>query len=112
MYLKKYVISTPEITFTKRRLDDEFLILASDGLWDVMSREVACKVTSDCFQEPIPKPPEPVDLNVGPRTENEGDKILFQTKTGRAAALLTRLALARESKDNISVIVVDLKSGS
>ncbi|KAG9136356.1 hypothetical protein Leryth_022664 [Lithospermum erythrorhizon] len=38
-HLRPWVIPVPEITFTTRRDDDECLILASDGLWDVMSND-------------------------------------------------------------------------
>ena len=31
-YLKPYVTSEPEVTITERTVDDECLILASDGL--------------------------------------------------------------------------------
>eukprot|EP00250_Pteridium_aquilinum_P015947 c22854_g2_i1 orf=1-1587(-) len=34
-YLKRYVISEPEVRCIQRSEDDECLILASDGLWDV-----------------------------------------------------------------------------
>ncbi|KAG1658698.1 hypothetical protein FOA52_013638 [Chlamydomonas sp. UWO 241] len=35
--LRPYVIPEPEITVVTRSPDDEFLLLASDGLWDVFS---------------------------------------------------------------------------
>ncbi|KAK8592582.1 hypothetical protein V6N13_063155 [Hibiscus sabdariffa] len=37
--LKPWVISVPEVTFMTRTDEDECLILASDGLWDVLSNE-------------------------------------------------------------------------
>ncbi|KAL2540678.1 PPM-type phosphatase domain-containing protein [Abeliophyllum distichum] len=43
-YLKPFVISEPEVTITDRTAEDECLILASDGLWDVVSNETACGV--------------------------------------------------------------------
>eukprot|EP00250_Pteridium_aquilinum_P012650 c20856_g2_i2 orf=41-1594(+) len=33
-YLKRYVISEPDVTCLQRTEEDEFMILASDGLWD------------------------------------------------------------------------------
>ncbi|CAN1264123.1 Probable protein phosphatase 2C 8 [Linum perenne] len=43
-YLKPYIIPTPEVIVHKRsKEDDQFLILASDGLWDVITNEVACQ---------------------------------------------------------------------
>uniref|UniRef100_M1DLW0 protein-serine/threonine phosphatase n=1 Tax=Solanum tuberosum TaxID=4113 RepID=M1DLW0_SOLTU len=84
-YLKPYVISEPEFTFVKRKVNDECLILASDGLWDVVSNETACRMARVCLQ---------------------GDAIFF-SHSETAAALLTRIATGRNSHDNVSVIVVD-----
>ncbi len=38
--LKRYVIATPDLRDEVLSSEDEFLILASDGLWDVMSNQV------------------------------------------------------------------------
>lgn len=38
--LRPYVIPDPEITVLNRHPDDELLLLASDGLWDVMTCQV------------------------------------------------------------------------
>ncbi|KAL3818335.1 hypothetical protein ACJIZ3_004240 [Penstemon smallii] len=87
-YLKPYVISEPEVTIERRDSEDEFLILASDGLWDVISSKMACHVVRDCMKK-----------------EGPG---LITSRSASAATLLTRLALARGSSDNIGVVVVDL----
>ncbi|KAL2230285.1 protein phosphatase 2C 37-like [Sesamum indicum] len=105
-YLKPYVISEPEVTITERTAEDECLILASDGLWDVVSNETACGVARMCLQSR--KPPSP------PRSP--GNDIIV-TEAGEssdkacsdASILLTKLALARHSTDNVSVVVVDLR---
>ncbi|KAI3468536.1 hypothetical protein Pfo_025199 [Paulownia fortunei] len=109
-YLKPYVISEPEVTFTRRDAEDEFLILASDGLWDVMSTEMAGRVARECLKEPrdTVAASGSQDLNFVP-PENEGPGTVFPSRSASAAALLTRLALARKSGDNICVVVVDLK---
>uniref|UniRef100_A0A5B6YM54 protein-serine/threonine phosphatase n=1 Tax=Davidia involucrata TaxID=16924 RepID=A0A5B6YM54_DAVIN len=93
-YLKPYVISEPEVTVSKRTVLDEFLIVATDGLWDVMSNEVACEVVRKCLHGQIM------------RKFSEG------SWTGEAASMLVGLAMAKGSKDNISVIVVELKKSS
>ncbi|KHN07593.1 Protein phosphatase 2C 37 [Glycine soja] len=54
-YLKPYVISEPEVMVTERTEEDECLILASDGLWDVVSNETACGVVRMCLK--AQKPP-------------------------------------------------------
>lgn len=92
-YLKPYVISKPEVTINQRTDTDEFLILASDGLWDVVSNEVACQVVRKCFAGRI---------KWAAAAEVDG------TRASRAANVLADLAMSRGSKDNISVIVVDL----
>nr|BAI39596.1 protein phosphatase 2C AHG3 homolog [Solanum lycopersicum] len=88
-YLKPYVTSEPEVTITERTVEDECLILASDGLWDVVSNETACGVARMCL-----------------RSGHNSDHACTD-----ASILLTRLALARHSSDNVSVVVVDLKRG-
>ncbi|KAK4389124.1 putative protein phosphatase 2C 75 [Sesamum angolense] len=111
-YLKPYVISEPEVTFTRRDQEDEFLILATDGLWDVMSTEMTCRVTHQCLKEPraAAAPSGSEGLSFPPSSENALEsEMSFPSRSASAAALLTRLALARNSTDNICVVVVDLK---
>ncbi|XP_010317462.1 probable protein phosphatase 2C 75 isoform X1 [Solanum lycopersicum] len=106
--LKPYITSEPEMTFTKREAEDECLILASDGLWDVVSSDIACAVGRECLRQRDPSG------NFSSRLSSvEGDSrgAMFSSRRAcSAAALLTRLALGRNSCDNISVIVVDLKT--
>nr|GEX67986.1 probable protein phosphatase 2C 51 [Tanacetum cinerariifolium] len=47
--LKPYVIAKPEVIVNKRNDKDEFMILASDGLWDVMSNDFASHVVRKCL---------------------------------------------------------------
>ncbi|OIW17069.1 hypothetical protein TanjilG_15652 [Lupinus angustifolius] len=93
-YLQPYVISKPEVTVTKRTSKDEFLILASDGLWDVISSDFACKVVRKC-------------LNSQSRQVSDG--VGNQSRAAKAAALLVKIALAKGSRDNTSVIVIELR---
>ncbi|KAJ4836879.1 hypothetical protein Tsubulata_045487 [Turnera subulata] len=102
-YLKPVVISEPEITFTERESEDECLILASDGLWDVLSSDLACAVACECLQEGHAPSSS---VNGEPNEEAEA---LYPSRSTLAAVILARLALGRKSFDNISVIVVDLK---
>lgn len=99
-YLKPYVIPEPEVTITDRTAEDECLILASDGLWDVVSDQTACGVARMCLQSRKAAAAPASD-------EIEGDSS-YQACSD-AAILLTRLALARRSTDNVSVVVVDLR---
>ncbi|KAF3787146.1 putative protein phosphatase 2C 24 [Nymphaea thermarum] len=99
-YLKPYVSSTPEITVTERARGDECLILASDGLWDVMTNEEACSIASRCLQG------AGGDGDGESSASGEGDPDPACTI---AATLLTKMALIRQSSDNVSVVVVDLR---
>ncbi|KAL6615723.1 hypothetical protein ACP70R_037993 [Stipagrostis hirtigluma subsp. patula] len=93
-YLKPYVTAEPEVTVMDRTDKDEFLILASDGLWDVVSNEVACKIARNCLS--------------GRAASKYPESVSGSTATD-AAALLVELAISRGSKDNISVVVVELR---
>ncbi|MQL98624.1 hypothetical protein Taro_031326 [Colocasia esculenta] len=106
-YLKPWVISEPEMTVTRRTPEDEFLVIASDGLWDVVPSGFACDATRRCIKEVMEAggaanfPPLSIQSVVGAHPPDSHCAI--------AASTLARLALARHSSDNISVIVVDLK---
>ncbi|CAI0546711.1 unnamed protein product [Linum tenue] len=93
-YLKPFIISTPEVVVTKRSPEDEFLILGSDGLWDVISNEDACQVVRRCLK--------------GRMRRRRGSS--QEPPAAEAAAVLAELAMAQGSKDNISVIVVELNN--
>lgn len=104
-YLKPYVTSEPEVTITERTGEDECLILASDGLWDVVSNETACGVARMCLRSGRPVP-SANDVTPTAAGQSSSDQACTD-----ASILLTRLALARHSSDNVSVVVVDLKRG-
>lgn len=114
-YLKPIVISDPEVNVIERTADDECLILASDGLWDVLSNEMACDVARRCLHEGSPSSSATAAeiLTTGGDESIDVDKEIeaSRSRCSLAAALLTRLALGRKSSDNISVIVIDLKRG-
>ncbi|CAA7032256.1 unnamed protein product [Microthlaspi erraticum] len=110
-YLKPYVISEPEVTVLDRVNEDDFLILASDGLWDVVSNETACNVVLMCLRGKVNG-----QLSSSPERDlaGAGNVVLGGEDTSdeaceKASVLLTRLALARQSSDNVSVVVVDLR---
>jgi len=126
-YLKPFVISDPEVRVVERKDgEDEFLILASDGLWDVVSNEVACKVVRACLRSREPRGGERSSptSSLSPR-QSSGDEeaaapsdVAASDSDGEggedracaeAAILLTKLALARQSADNVSVVVVNLR---
>lgn len=88
------MISEPEVKVYERTDSDDFLIIATDGLWDVVSNDFACEVVRRCLNGQIRK------------------RFSKEAVAAEAAAFLAELAIAKGSRDNISVIVVDLKQAS
>lgn len=77
--LKDYVIGTPFISRTELREDDEFCIIACDGLWDVVTDQQAV------------------------------DMIRYQNDAQKASETLVNYALTNDyllSRDNVTVMVV------
>ncbi|KAJ6691826.1 PROTEIN PHOSPHATASE 2C 37 [Salix purpurea] len=117
-YLKPYVSCEPEVTTMDRTVEDDCLILASDGLWDVVSNETACGVARMCLRAKEHSPP-PCPARMVENDEVSGITTTTTTSSGSgevsdkacsdASMLLTKLALARHSTDNVSVVVVDLR---
>lgn len=93
IYMSPFIIPVPEITFMTRSDEDECLILASDGLWDVMSNDEVGEVARRLLRRRR-------------RSMEDGDISPAQV----VADTLTQLAIGKNSSDNISIIVVDLKS--
>ncbi|KAE9600686.1 hypothetical protein Lal_00045978 [Lupinus albus] len=100
-YLKPWIIPEPEVMFLPRAKDDECLILASDGLWDVMTNEEVC----DLARRRLLLWHKKNGLEL-PSERGEGIDPAAQA----AAEYLSNRALQKGSKDNITVIVVDLKA--
>ncbi|XP_022899647.1 protein kinase and PP2C-like domain-containing protein [Olea europaea var. sylvestris] len=81
--LKPAVTAEPEITETILSAEDEYLVMASDGLWDVMKNSDVVNIIRDTVKEP-----------------------------GMCSKRLATEAVERGSNDNITVIVVFLCSVS
>ena len=79
--LKQFVSARPYITKTDLTGDEEFLIVACDGLWDEISDEDAVKLVRENFYK---------------KGESEF----------RAADALVKNALDEGTKDNVTVMVV------
>lgn len=100
-YLSPYIISDPEITIHPRAKEDECLILASDGLWDVMTNEEACDLARRRILLWYKR-------NGGTLSKDRDE--VTDPAAQDAANYLSQVAFQRGSIDNISVIVVDLKA--
>jgi serine/threonine protein phosphatase PrpC len=76
------VIAEPEIQEHRLSLGDDFLVLASDGLWDVLAVQECADLVQRHFQRGTPQ---------------------------SCAEMLTERALRKGSMDNITALVVDLR---
>ncbi|CAL9062733.1 unnamed protein product [Musa banksii] len=102
-YLKPWIIPVPEVTIVPRCREDECLILASDGLWDVMSNEEVCDIARRRILLWHKK-----NGIVSSPVNHRGEEA--DPAAQAAADFLSKLAIQKGSKDNITVIVVDLKA--
>ncbi|XP_057809985.1 probable protein phosphatase 2C 8 [Salvia miltiorrhiza] len=82
--------SAPEVR-VMRRNGDSFLIIANDGLWNVVEKHTACEVVRECLAGKIKSWPS-----------EGGDGV------SHAAAMLAELAIAKGSKDNITIVLLHL----
>lgn len=82
--LQPYVTCEPEILEKEITVEDEYLVLASDGVWDVMQNE-----------------------EVGRFVQSSITKSGFET----AARVLCDEAIALGSTDNVTALVIDLRVG-
>ncbi|KAL0447367.1 UNVERIFIED_CONTAM: protein phosphatase 2C 16 [Sesamum latifolium] len=100
-YLKPWIIPDPEVMIVPRTREDDCLILASDGLWDVLTNEEVCDIARKRIQLWHKKNAATLPLQRG-----EGIDPAAQA----AAEYLSNRAMQKGSKDNISVVVLDLKA--
>lgn len=89
--LRPYVIPTPEVCIIHRTDEDELLIMATDGLWDVVTNQEACTLALKCLERAKEKGIAPKDA------------------AKLTAAVLTKAAMERGSRDNITIVVIDLR---
>lgn len=82
--LKEFVVADPEILSRSLSTEDEFIVVASDGLWDYMTDQDCVDVTNGLLDDRSPKSLE------------------------QAAKNLVDIACERGSSDDVSVVVVDL----
>lgn len=85
--LKRWVIATPEVRVREMTNEDQFLVLATDGLWDVLSSQQAVDVTSRSMS-------------------SQGGGKGF---AAGAANLLVSTSFSKGSMDNITALVIDLR---
>jgi len=77
--LKDYVIPDPEFVTWACSSEDMFMVLATDGLWDVLDNDQVAKMLANC-----------VDAQAG-------------------AEALTQAAFAEGTLDNVTVLIIDVR---
>ena len=88
---KNVVTSEPDIlSFRLKKLDSEFAILASDGLWDTHSNEEAVQFIKSSL--------------------NENNKTSRKQKIENAAKNLAIDSHRKGSTDNVTVLLLDFKN--
>lgn len=87
-YIKSLVTEKPFTTATQLDASDEFLILACDGVWDVLLDAVACKYVRDTF------------------AQQKAQSLPYDPQA--AAKRLCLLALENQTTDNVTAMVVRL----
>jgi len=80
--LKEYVIPDPEFVSWTCSPDDKYLIIATDGLWDVIDNDQVGRLALDCKNAQV------------------------------AAELLTHQAFIQGTMDNVTVLVIDVRHAS
>ncbi|GMH44429.1 hypothetical protein BSKO_12381 [Bryopsis sp. KO-2023] len=89
--LRPFVIANAETVVLRRHPSDEFLLIATDGLWGEMSEEDCCNLVQRCF------------------AHGQAKGIPRQSAVKLAANVLVKRVVEKGGADNITVIVVDLK---
>lgn len=84
-YMKDLVLGKPFTTSTEIVPEDEFMIIACDGVWDVLSDSKACRFVSECFKK--------------------GNGVQETAKK------LCQLAIDNSTTDNVTVMIIKLDNG-
>lgn len=89
--LRKFgIIPDPDVVVLDRSSLDEFIIIASDGLWETVSSEEATQLAKRCIERAVSK----------------GSSIKAASRI--AANVLAKVSSCRGSTDNITVIIIVL----
>lgn len=86
------VICDPDVSTMTRSTEDEYLLLATDGLWDVLTNEEAYRIIRHTV--------------ASNKAQGMGLEACIQNSVNR----LINIALDRGSRDNITVVLLDLQS--
>lgn len=128
--LKQYISAEPEVSSTVITSECEFLLLGSDGVWDAVGNQEAVELVRqallpacDVSATEAGEPGESPDVGPSPVLSGDGDSPEGSTSSGpsrkrrrhvfgaeAACRKLVNLARTRGSRDDISVLLIDLTS--
>lgn len=114
----EFVTATPDVIREKLVPEDSFLIMASDGLWDVITDEQACDIVMSHLSNYN-------NMGSGSGGGGDGDKVLdagdvaaaaaaaarmwsrddYELQAGMAASALVEAALSAGTMDNVTAVV-------
>jgi serine/threonine protein phosphatase PrpC len=111
---RPYIDSNPVIErFTFDPLHDSFIIVGSDGLWDVMENEEAVQFVRENM-DPFKQLPDndPLNAKMKPTGDAPQEDLIdaIRVRKERMSHLLVERALEKGSGDNVSVVVLWLRS--
>lgn len=112
------VICIPDISVHERCHADEVLILACDGVWDVINNDDAVMFISDVvlrggsIEEDSTSTPTPTpSTSISASGSKKRPESSVNVSSEEAAGALVDLAFSMNSMDNISAVVVKLMNG-
>ena len=103
-------VLTAEPYITSKQIDsqDEFVIIASDGLWDVCKPQEACEFVSDWFQNNNQVTENFCEISCLNKQDSNKMNESNEKAAKNIAAALVELANSRNTKDNVTVLIAFL----
>jgi protein phosphatase 2C len=89
--LRPHVIPNPEVTIMARQAEDQLLVMATDGLWGVMSNSRVCEVA------------------MAELVASEAEGVQGCAAMQRVSDKLMVAAVDSHTRDNVTIVVVDLR---
>lgn len=100
--------NTPDIARVAATDSLSFLLLACDGVWDVVTTEMAAACVRSNLLPSAPPPPSGSGSGPGGISVSTGGAASRAAACGKAAAAIVQLALDRRTTDNVSAMVITL----
>ena len=105
--LKRYVSSRPDIVTRRLRPGDDYAVLASDGVWDVLSSQAACDLVVQGSGANAQTTTNAKSHSRDSSSSSSSSSSI--TSVAGAATRITNQAYNLHSMDNITSMVVDLR---